>query len=46
MNTETITTATFGPGGNGEWFYADGKKSTTQSPDPERHMGRSAPIIN
>ncbi|MBE6589105.1 MAG: endonuclease IV [Ruminococcaceae bacterium] len=24
--------ATFGPGGNGEWFYAEGKKSTLQSP--------------
>lgn len=24
--------ATFGPGGNGDWFYSEGKKSTLQSP--------------
>ena len=42
MNTETITTATFGPGGNGEWFYADGKKSTTQSPEWVAEKGLDA----
>ena len=26
------STPTFGPGGNGDWFYAEGNKSTTQSP--------------
>ena len=42
MNTETITTATFGPGGYGEWFYADGKKSTTQSPEWVAEKGLDA----
>ncbi len=28
----TKNIATFGPGGNGDWFYSEGKKSTLQSP--------------
>ncbi len=27
-----MSMATFGPGGNGDWFYADGNKTTLQSP--------------
>jgi len=34
--------ATFGPGGNGDWFYADGKKSTLQSPGWLREKGLDA----
>lgn len=29
---ELTTHATFGPGGNGDWFYREGKKSTLQAP--------------
>lgn len=34
--------ATFGPGGNGDWFYADGKKSTLQSPGWLKEKGLDA----
>ena len=34
--------ATFGPGGNGEWFYAEGKKSTLQSPGWLKEKGLDA----
>lgn len=32
MDLDRITVPTFGPGGNGEWFYREGGKSTGQSP--------------
>ena len=32
MRFSSITTPTFGPGGNGEWFKQEGGKSTTQAP--------------
>ena len=35
-------TATFGPGGNGDWFYAEGKKSTLQSPGWLKEKGLDA----
>ncbi len=35
-------TATFGPGGNGEWFYRDGNKSTLQAPGWIRGVGVDA----
>ena len=33
-------TPTFGPGGNGEWFYAEGNKTTAQAPAwlKEKHL--------
>ncbi len=34
--------ATFGPGGNGDWFYSEGKKSTLQSPGWLREKGLDA----
>jgi len=34
--------ATFGPGGNGEWFYAEGKKSTLQAPGWLKEKGLDA----
>lgn len=34
--------ATFGPGGNGDWFYADGNKSTLQSPGWLERVGLDA----
>ena len=34
--------ATFGPGGNGEWFYAEGNKSTLQSPEWLKEKGLDA----
>lgn len=42
MSLEKITTPTFGPGGNGEWFYSEGKKSTTQAPEWIREKGLDA----
>lgn len=33
---------TFGPGGNGEWFYADGNKSTLQAPGWLKRQGLDA----
>ena len=36
------TTPTFGPGGNSESFYADGKKSTTQAPEWVKLRGLDA----
>ena len=35
-------TATFGPGGNGDWFYSEGKKSTLQSPGWLKEKGLDA----
>lgn len=32
MDLDRITVPTFGPGGNGDWFYGEGGKSTLQSP--------------
>lgn len=32
MDLDRITVPTFGPGGNGDWFYGEGGKSTQQSP--------------
>ena len=37
-----IDHATFGPGGNSESFYADGKKSTTQAPEWVKLRGLDA----
>ena len=37
-----IDHATFGPGGNSESFYADGKKSTTQAPEWVKLKGLDA----
>ena len=37
-----IEYATFGPGGNSESFYADGKKSTTQAPEWVKLRGLDA----
>ena len=37
-----IEHATFGPGGNSESFYADGKKSTTQAPEWVKLKGLDA----
>lgn len=34
--------ATFGPGGNGDWFYSEGKKSTMQAPGWLREKGLDA----
>lgn len=34
--------ATFGPGGNGEWFYREGKKSTLQAPEWVKEKGLDA----
>ena len=34
--------ASFGPGGNGEWFYSEGKKSTLQAPGWLREKGLDA----
>ena len=34
--------ATFGPGGNGDWFYAEGKKSTLQAPGWLKEKGLDA----
>ncbi len=34
--------ATFGPGGNGEWFYSEGKKSTLQAPGWLKEKGLDA----
>ena len=34
--------ATFGPGGNGDWFYSEGKKSTLQAPGWLREKGLDA----
>lgn len=36
------TTPTFGPGGNGDWFYSEGKKSTQQAPVWLREKGLDA----
>ena len=36
------TYATFGPGGNGDWFYRDGKKSTLQAPGWVKEQGLDA----
>lgn len=35
-------TPTFGPGGNGDWFYRTGHKSTTQAPAWIREIGLDA----
>ena len=35
-------TATFGPGGNGDWFYDEGKKSTLQAPGWLKEKGLDA----
>lgn len=37
-----INTPTFGPGGNGDWFYRTGHKSTTQAPAWIREIGLDA----
>ena len=42
MNFETITAPAFGPGGNGDWFYAEGKKSTLQAPEWLKEKGLDA----
>ena len=34
--------ATFGPGGNGDWFYAEGNKSTLQAPGWLQKVGLDA----
>ena len=34
--------ATFGPGGNGDWFYSEGQKSTLQAPGWLREKGLDA----
>lgn len=42
MTDTEIVTARFGPGGNGEAFYAAGGKSTKDAPDFVRRMGLDA----
>lgn len=42
MNFDCITAPAFGPGGNGEWFYTEGKKSTLQAPDWLKEKGLDA----
>lgn len=42
MNWECLTAPAFGPGGNGEWFYNEGKKSTAQTPEWLREKGLDA----
>lgn len=42
INLEHINTPLFGPGGNGELFYAEGGKSTVQTPDWLREKGLDA----
>ena len=37
-----MSNALFGPGGNGEWFYAEGNKSTLQAPKWLREKGLDA----
>ena len=32
IDLQSITTPTFGPGGNGEWFKSEGGKATVQAP--------------
>ena len=39
---KNITTPTFGPGGNGEWFKSEGGKSTTQAPGWLKSKGLDA----
>lgn len=36
------TTPTFGPGGNGDWFYSEGNKSTLQAPGWLKRVGLDA----
>lgn len=42
MDYGRITAPTFGPGGNGDWFYAEGKKSTLQAPEWLKEKGLDA----
>ena len=42
MDFSRITAPTFGPGGNGDWFYAEGKKSTLQAPEWLKEKGLDA----
>ena len=37
-----IKQATFGPGGNGDWFYSDGNKATIQAPGWIQKVGLDA----
>ena len=42
FDRNTITTPTFGPGGNGAWFKQEGGKSTTQAPGWLKSKGLDA----
>lgn len=42
MFTQTPSTPTFGPGGNGEWFKAEGGKATVQAPGWLKSKGLDA----
>lgn len=42
MDFSRITAPAFGPGGNGDWFYAEGKKTTLQAPEWLKEKGLDA----
>ena len=42
MNLKRNPHAVFGPGGNGDWFYSDGNKSTLQAPGWLKRQGLDA----
>lgn len=42
MDYGRITAPAFGPGGNGDWFYAEGKKTTLQAPEWLKEKGLDA----
>ena len=42
MSFKTLTTPTFGPGGNGEWFKNEGGKATVQAPGWLKSKGLDA----
>ena len=42
IDFKTITTPTFGPGGNGEWFNNEGGKATVQAPGWLKSKGLDA----
>ena len=42
IDFKTVTTPTFGPGGNGEWFKQEGGKATVQAPGWLKSKGLDA----
>ena len=42
IDFKTVTTPTFGPGGNGEWFKNEGGKATVQAPGWLKNKGLNA----